>query len=803
MRKLSLTVGILFCLANSALGQDQTSTQSGYWGLIAAFGCVVVALILANAYVVSLFHAKGRGDTGALARWNEKWEFSAQALGGFSWWQLALWSLLSLFFELLMIRWISSEIRIFAYFKNFVLVACFLGFGLGCYLSRRRANLLAMIVPLLALTLIVTLPWPGLRVLMRSIPAFVGASSESNLWGAPAEFSFPLLAAAIAVIVPTFSLICFSLVPLGQLVGWYLENSGNGILAYTLNILASLLGILLYTLLCFFYQPPVMWFLVAGLAMVFLLWKLPRLRWLTALAFMAMVGLLSLGIEQHGTVYWSPYQKLTLSPRNDAGKIIGYDLSTNDSWFQQIVDLSPEFVMSHPRLFEKIPIEWNAYNLPYHFYPKPPSVLVLGSGMGNDVAAALRNGAARVTAVEIDPLILKLGEKYHLEKPYGSPRVRAVRDDARSYVQNSREHFDLIVFSLLDSHTNSSHFTNIRVDNYVYTLEAIQAAKQLLRPDGIFIVKFQVMTPWIAGRLDGVLRSVFGRAPVQLEIQPNSLTNWGRFFITGSESRVAQALAEPRLAAFVSQHGGFNMVPATLTTDDWPYFYQHEPGLPLSVVVISVTLVLLCWVLLRDIGAAAGSSPRWHFFFLGAGFMLLEAQIVSKMALLFGTTWLVNSVVIGGLLLLIVAANVLVQFVPRFPLSIAYAGIFASIALSYFIPLQKLLFASLWMKALTSTLVLCLPVFFAGVVFIRSFAADGFRAQALGSNLMGAMIGGMLESMSLWTGIRSLLVIAALLYLSSWVARVTERTRARSSSESRLEPADQNLIVSGVNECGT
>jgi len=107
------------------------------------------------------------------------------------------------------------------------------------------------------------------------------------------------------------------------------------------------------------------------------------------------------------------------------------------------------------------------------------------------------------------------------------------------------------------------------------------------------------------------------------------------------------------------------------------------------------------------------------------------------------------------------------------------------------------------MKALTSTLVLCLPVFFAGVVFIRSFAADGFRAEALGSNLMGAMIGGMLESMSLWTGIRSLLVIAALLYLSSWVARVTERTRARSSSESRLEPADQNLIVSGVNECGT
>src|SRR5947207_795550 len=344
MRKLSLTAGIMFCLADSALGQNGTSTQSSYWGLIAAFGSVVVALILANAYVVSLFHAKRSGDIGALARWNENWEFSAQALGGFSWWQLAMWSLLSLFFELLMIRWISSEIRIFAYFKNFVLVACFLGFGLGCYLSRRRANLLAMIVPLLALTLIVTLPWPGLRVLMRSIPAFVGASSESNLWGAPAEFSFPLLAAAIAIIVPIFSLICFSLIPLGQLVGWYLENSGSGILAYTLNVLASLLGILLYTLLCFFYQPPMIWFIVAGLLLVILLWKLTRLRWLTVLAFMATIGLPILASEKHGTVYWSPYQKLTLFPRSDAGKIIGYDLNTNDSRFEQIVALSPDFV---------------------------------------------------------------------------------------------------------------------------------------------------------------------------------------------------------------------------------------------------------------------------------------------------------------------------------------------------------------------------------------------------------------------------------------------------------------------------
>src|SRR5262249_48592351 len=151
---------------------------------------------------------------------------------------------------------------------------------------------------------------------------------------------------------------------------------------------------------------------------------------------------------------------------------------------QQILDLSPQFVQSHAWLFEGAPVEWNAYNIPYHFYQQPGSVLVLGSGMGNDVAAALRNGASNVTAVEIDPLIIKLGKEFHYEKPYDSPKVRKVNDDARSYVENTTDRFDMIVFSLLDSHTTTSNYTNIRIDNYVYTVEALKAAKRLLKDDG-------------------------------------------------------------------------------------------------------------------------------------------------------------------------------------------------------------------------------------------------------------------------------------------------------------------------------
>ncbi len=205
------------------------------------------------------------------------------------------------------------------------------------------------------------------------------------------------------------------------------------------------------------------------------------------------------------------------------------------------------------------------------------------------------------------------------------------------------------------------------------------------------------------------------------------------------------------------------------TTDNWPYFYQHEPGLPGSVIILSLVIILLCWTFMRQTGAIV-SSLRWHFFFLGAGFMLLEAQIISKMALLFGTTWLVNSIVIAGLLLLIVASNFLVQWLPKIPVAIGYCGVLCTITAGYFIPLDRLFFQSVWVKALAATVALCLPVFFAGIVFIRSFALEGFRSEALGSNLLGALTGGMLESLSMWTGIRSLLILAGLLYLASWWA---------------------------------
>lgn len=732
------------------------------------------------AFVLLRPYARASASSGALS-------FTTEQLGGFSWAGLTLSSVVGLYLELLLIRWVSSEIRIFAYFKNFVLIACFLGFGLGCYLSKRTIRLAAMLVPLVAITAFITVPFYPTRQLIRILPVLLGASSEMQIWGVStmgttASALVGLLLAS-AVTLPLFVLIAIVFIPVGQLVAYYLETAPNGIAAYTVNVLASLAGIALYTALCFAGQPPIVWFAVLTVLATAMFWRLRAPRIASAVAIVACCALLLVGSRGTGTTYWSPYQKLTLTPHVDNGEITRYELETNGSWYQHVLDLRPQFAARHPELFQRVPLALNAYNLPYRFAPRPlHSVLILGAGMGNDVAAALRNGAERVIAVEIDPLILDLGRKYHPEHPYDSPRVKVVVADARNYIQNAHERFDLIVFSLLDSHTTSSHFSNIRIDNYVYTREAMAAASRLLSPGGTFIVKYQVQRPWIAGRLDALITETFGRQPFQFEAPTDAYGTAGRFLFICPRARVLAALADPQFADLIRHARRIVMEEVPGTTDDWPYFYQRLPGLPVAVVAISILLLIACLAGARSIGLRA-ASIRWEFFFLGAGFLLLEAQIISRMALLFGTTWMVNSIVIGVLLMLIVAANGVAAIAPKLPYEVGYAGVIVMIAAAYAVPTQALLFESFAVRAAVATLFLCLPAFFAGIVFVKRFAASGFSSDAIGSNLLGSLAGGILESLSLWTGLKSLLLVAAALYAAAWLASGYARARDRGRDD--------------------
>jgi spermidine synthase len=705
---------------------------------------------------------------------------------GFTMVGLAVISLVSLYLELLLIRWISSEIRIFAFFKSLVLIACFLGFGLGCYVTRSRIRLAYVLVPLLAIVFLIELPWDALRQLVASLSDFVGWLSDIHVWyqvhfGGEGLLHIASTVLAFAIILPLFGLIALTFIPLGQMVGWYLEHAPNGVRAYSINVAASVVGIWLYTLLCFVWSPPVVWMAIFGVGLVAYLAYIRALRTPVLVSLAAILVLMVVGIRKpqwwaadwSGTTtlrreqvmgapqkHWSPYQKLTLIPFIEGTDTVSYLLNTNDSWYQRMVNLSPEAVTRRPELFAEEPVATHQYNLPYRFYPKPPRVLIAGAGFGNDAASAVRNGAGQVDAVEIDPMIVRLGREKHFEHPYTAPNVNVIVDDARAFIQRTKEKYDLVVFSILDSHTTSSYYTNIRIDNYVYTVEALRQVRQVLKPDGLFVMSFSGARPWFAGRLKAVLSEAFGQEPLTFQ-------SGVYFFVAGSPDRIQAALtADTALASFVDARQQVAMEPASLTTDDWPYLYQQHRGIPVIVWLLSLGLIAICalgvWRFKRS------SAPfMWHFFFLGAAFMLMEVQIISKAALLFGTTWLVNSIIITALLTFILLANVVAQRVPNLPRAFAYLGLLVTLGIGYFVPANALFLDSLVLRALAVAVVFCSPVFFAGLVFITSFREIGFRAEAFGANLLGSLVGGLLESLSYAVGIKALVLLAAMLYLAS------------------------------------
>jgi len=719
-------------------------------------------------------------------------------LGGFRMLGLALISVVSLYLELLLIRWVSSEIRVFAFFKSLVLIACFLGFGLGCYLTRARIQLAHTLVPLLAMVFLIELPWEPLRQIMAALSDLIGWLSDIHIW-AMAHFQGSLWVRgaasgmAIFIILALFGLLAITFVPLGQLVGWYLEKAPDGVRAYSVNVAASIAGIWLYTMLAFWWTPPPVWMALFGIGLLLYVWPLRAVRVPVTASLAVVLGLMLLGLgkaqwwakDWRGTTtelpagmtagrpekHWSPYQKLTLIPLLYDEHPVSYLVNTNDSWYQRLVDLSSATVAKYPVLYESTPLAFHQYNLPYRFFPNPPRVLIAGAGAGNDASSAVRNGAGHVVAVEIDPLIVDLGRRLHFEHPYASDRVTVRVDDARAFVQSalrSGERYDLIVFSILDSHTTSSYYTNIRLDNYVYTVEALRGVKQLLAPGGLFVMSFSGSRPWFAGRLHAVVTEAMGREPLMLQ-------DGMYYFVAGDSTHIARALtADTALARFVAAHANPAIAPATTSTDDWPYLYQQSRGIPVIVWLLSGGLIAVCILAIRRFKRS--TEPfLWHFFFLGAAFMLLEVQIISKTALLFGTTWLVNSIVITALLVFILLANLVVRRVARFPRALAYAGLFATLALAYLVPAESLFFDSRIARALAVALVYCSPVFFAGVVFISSFREIGFRAEAFGANLLGSLVGGLLESASYATGIRALVLFAAVLYAASLLTAARAR----------------------------
>ena len=684
--------------------------------------------------------------------------------------RLALVSFVILFAELLLIRLIGTEIRIFAYLSNLTLLAIFVGSGAGM-LMRRRFSLRVSAALLLLLTLVTKAGW------LRGITDMLSPLNQNTIWFQQGGGSFGGVVLGLLLTTFLFFLVLFIFVPLGQSLGGLFENSRQIVFSYSLNVVFSILGMWAFYGMSVLAISPYIGVVAVGAAFIVLAEN--RTHKIFAALALVLTAAVSLGARDLSggalKTVWSPYQKLSLYqyPPGDTTHS-GYLLNVNGVTYMGLYDFSDARRARIEGQVKELTVPAgydvrfaDQYRLPYQLKAGVRDALIVGAGGGNDVAAAVRARVPSIDAVEIDPEIVAVGRQYHPEKPYASPAVNVIIDDGRSFFRKTDKKYDLVIMGLADSHTLSSSYTNIRLDHYLYTAESFAEIKKILKPDGILYLSFEVKNDSIGGKIEKSLREVFGHEPVVFEHRDTTFFGLGGvMFITSPRAGAVEELLgqNPDLKTYIAERTIHYEGDEKALTDDWPYLYLDAPRIPAIHLWVSIFLIA-AFLFLRKTVVWQGNF-RWDMFALGGGFLLYEFQNVSKTSLLFGSTWTTNLFTISAILALILLAN-FVQAKRPLPLPAAYVGLALAFAAQFLVPLEIFNTLPFYAKALASSLFLNLPLFFSAVIFITLFRDAREKSAALASNLIGSAAGGLLEALSFLLGIQSLLLVALAFYLIS------------------------------------
>ncbi|HEY0793890.1 MAG TPA: hypothetical protein VGD78_22700 [Chthoniobacterales bacterium] len=603
-----------------------------------------------------------------------------------------------------------------------------------------------------------------------------------------AQFTVPVeLIAAVF-----FLLIALMFVGPGQVLGRAFAAYPNRVRGYTLNIGGSIAGIVGFSVLSFLQAPPVVWFAVACAGIAYLLYQARALTWLRALALIALlVGVTLPGLAGNYLGHetrWSPYYAVDRTDNS---------ISVNTIDHQEMVP------------FDKAGGIYSLIHLlQRHSGGKPfKDVLIIGAGSGNDIDHALRFDVNRIDAVEIDPVIQDIGIHKNADHPYQDPRTVRHLDDGRHFLRTTDRQYDLVVYALVDSLILHSSYASIRLESYLFTEQAFADVKRVLKPDGVFVTYNYFRQGWIVERVAAMAESVWGCKPIVLSLPHlETLKSSDRAGFT-----MIIATCNPAMAEAFKQHGTFwlNSVPPNnvgtdgftaqpdllaqelranwlriaptalvhdegppfAASDDWPFLYLHGRTIP-NLTIRSMLLLGTLGVALVYLFLPKGKGRRQihsRFFWLGAAFMLLETKAVVQLALLFGSTWLVNSLVFFTVLIMILLANLYVLKAKHVGIAWHYAGLLIFLGFSVLTPSGAFLGGG-WFWHYVVPCVLALgPMFFSGVIFARSFRDVADPDTAFGSNIAGSVVGGLSEALSLLLGFRYLLLLAILFYvLSIW-----------------------------------
>ena len=728
---------------------------TGY-GLAWAFGCVVLYVLSKRLQqsVDDLAQRQAQALDTLSIRYVDAAIFGAAAL--------------SLFLELAVIRWQGTVFPLFAFYKNLGLLACFAGLGLGYALARRRPIPLVLTLPLLAwqIALLTLLRYSGEGLHARSLMV-APITEQVNMMLATASRPHSYIPIYL-FLACVFALTALAFVPVGQVCGRLMARRAN-LRAYGLNLLGSLAGVVLMHGISFLWAPPAVWF---GLGFAGLLVFQGFARRGLALGGLGAAGgliVLLMPVAPAIERIYSPYQVVE---RRDTER--GMAVCVSGMHYQVTLDLAFDNPDRASVPFLRTVAKY--YELPYEVYASsgdaPDRVAIVGTGTGNDVAGALRVGARHVDAIEIDPAIMQLGVAYHPEKPYSDPRVRAIVNDARSFFRQTEQTYDLVVYGFLDSLSALSHASNVRVDSFVYTVEGIREARARLKPGGLMSITYNTVAPEMGRKLFLMMQEAFdGRPPVCVRAKQSDygavmFLQGDDFDIAAVQDLLGQAGFEECTATYADPQ-----LRADLPTDDWPFFYMPRRVYPVSYLGMIALVLLLSAVLIRGLLGERPQPGHIPFFFLGAGFMLVETKGITELGLAFGNTWQVIGIVIAGVLVMAFLANCAVALLRiRRPVA-PFVLLLIALAAGWLVARSGGFPPTAWGRWATVAVLTC-PVLFSGIVFSTLLRSDKDISGVMAANLLGAMCGGLLEYNSMYFGFRFLYILAIALYILAFASHL-------------------------------
>jgi SAM-dependent methyltransferase len=315
--------------------------------------------------------------------------------------------------------------------------------------------------------------------------------------------------------------------------------------------------------------------------------------------------------------------------------------------------------------------------LPFKLVPEKPKTLIIGPGGGSDVLYSLAAGSQKVTAVEMNPLMLEFVRHFGAQAGniYDHPQVEAILSEGRNFVRRTGRSFDVILMGFVDSWAAVASGGLSLSENHLYTVEAFRDYLDHLTPDGeLVILRWGVDAPRLVSNAVALLgaEEAGKRVAVLLETRQGNREDppqmifmlkkrpWSTQEIDQMASWPGvqpvivpgRHVEEPYASLFAGKTSFADYVARAKTRvdpvfDDRPFFFARskpwglDPRMSRQFVPILVALLVLCALFLA-FGKPKGEAARpyaasvVYFASLGVGFIAVELSLLQHLTLLLG-----------------------------------------------------------------------------------------------------------------------------------------------------------------------